>query len=75
LTDDGVNFCKMRVGINKTIHFVKFLEQLEDFLREVYAGIDENGNERYLEYRKKLILIFDNAGIHSTSLVYDFCKN
>jgi hypothetical protein len=65
LTDRGEIFCKMRVGINTGECMLEFLEELEHTLREQYGGIDENGRNKFLEYRRSLVVILDNASIHT----------
>ena len=44
---------------------LEFLEELEHTLREQYGGIDENGRKKFLEYRRSLVVILDNASIHT----------
>ncbi len=53
LTDEGMNMCQMRVGINKSAHFVRFLEKMEAFLRdEVHPGVDfKTGKTNFELYR------------------------
>lgn len=66
---------KLRVGPNTTATFVQFLEELEAALRDIHKGKDDEGNNKYEEYRSKLCLVFDNATTHTSSMVKEFCKN
>ena len=71
LTDEGMNMCKFRRGTNTQYTFVEFLCEMEEFLREKckFEGTS------FEDYRRELVLIFDNATIHSGARVQDFCRN
>ncbi len=62
----------MRVGINDSVTFLEFLDELEYQLRDQNLGRDENGKMKWAEYKKKLVFIMDNASIHCNTLVQDF---
>lgn len=65
----------MRVGINKAANFIEFMEELEFVLREEYNGFTIDWKNKFIEYRKRLVFILDNASIHTDSTVQEFFAN
>lgn len=72
LLDIGMHFSKMRVGTNTTETFLEFLEELEQHLRLFFSGVDEHKKDRYLEYRRRLVVFMDNATIHTNHKILEF---
>jgi len=71
-----MNMCKFWVGYNTQETFVEFLLEMEDFLLDYYSNRDMFPDpDAFRKYWNQVILVFDNAGIHSGSLVQDFCVN
>jgi hypothetical protein len=75
LLDMGMHFSKMRVGTNTADTFLEFLGELETNLRLLFAGVDEHGKDRYLQYRSRLVVIMDNATIHTNFKIQEFFTN
>ena len=67
LTDQGVLYSELRNGMNSAREFVLFLIELEKKLHE------KEGKE-WNRYRKKLIVVLDNATIHLTEQVRGFFR-
>lgn len=75
MTDQGQFYAKMRVGINYAETFIEFCEELEDVLWDQYAGLNDDGKQKFTEYRKKLVFILDNASIHTDMMTQEFFQN
>jgi len=48
------------------------LDELEGVLRDKYVGVGEDGLLKWPAYKQKLVFIFDNASIHTTTLIADY---
>ena len=62
--DNGVLFSKVRKGTNVSKSFLEFLEELETAIQLNFFSFDRKGEEQFLNFKKRLVFIFDNAKIH-----------
>jgi hypothetical protein len=60
LSSTGDVYAVLRDGTNTQIEFHNFIMQLDQKLSAMYEST----------FKRNLILIFDNAGIHGTDLIY-----
>ncbi len=67
LTDQGVLYSVLRKGINSARESLLFFIDLERVLKEK-EGV------KFDAYRKKLIVVFDNASIHTTEELSNFFR-
>ena len=59
---------KCRYGTNTQETFVEFLLEMERFLKAYIFSKDKSVNA-FEEYRRKTVLVWDNATIHRGALV------
>ena len=57
MTDQGVNFCQMRVGTNGVREWLMFMLDLEKALENFYE-------DEWKSMRRRLVFLFDNASIN-----------
>ena len=66
VTDTGVLFTWLRKGYNSTREILLFLIDLEQAIK-----VHEKG--KYDAYRRRMLLILDNASVHLTDEITHFC--
>jgi len=67
ISESGSLDCVMRKGTNKE-------EEVLEFLLDLDAKFQERHGPDFLDFRKKSIILADNATYHKTSLIKDFAK-
>ena len=75
MTDDGRVFSKLRIGINDSMAFLLFMEELEDALRTHLFGSGRDSYDEFERYKRSLVFIMDNASIHNSSDIRDYFHN
>ena len=65
LFDDGTLLTQLRIGTNTEEELLLFLLRMEDWIRE-------DKGPGFIEFRRKLVIIMDNAGIHVTQSIKNF---
>jgi len=65
----------MRIGTNDAICFLQFLEELEQELQTDMFGIGQKSDMCFKEFRSKLVVIMDNASIHTGPQIQQFFRN
>jgi len=65
----------MRTGTNDALCFLEFLEQLEIQLKLDLFGEGQKSDMCFKDYWTRLVVIMDNASIHTGEAIKEYFKN